>query len=223
MIAGPRVELRLRHVQEGGSAFTDQQPQVQSPRGGDGGAFRRQEVQASASLISADVELLGLEECTLMDTIESRTAIIGAIRKYRPEIVITHPPVDYHGDHMSVSTMVTQVQVSVAVRYGFDTMHEPCEPPTIYYADSGRGIGFDPEEYVDITSTMDTKIRMCRCHQSQYRADPQPNDMEEAITIKARFRGLQAHVMYAEAFRLYPNMARVRLSPGLTVHRPPMR
>jgi Uncharacterized proteins, LmbE homologs len=40
----------------------------------------------------------------------------------------------------------------------------------VYYMDNIAGIGFVPTEYVDITSVMETKLRMLRCHKSQFTA-----------------------------------------------------
>ncbi|MHB9071058.1 MAG: PIG-L deacetylase family protein [Sedimentisphaerales bacterium] len=176
--------------------------------------IRNSEVQASASVIGAKVEFLGLDEGGLIDSLENRAVIINAMRKYKPDIVLTHSPNDYHPDHIAVGEMVTKSQFASA---NVGTEFAPCSPPVVYYLDTARGINFIPDEYVDISMVIDKKIEMCRCHKSQYRSNPGPNDMEEAFRIQSRFRGIQAHVMYAEAFCLHPKMAKVRLRNQLSV------
>ena len=68
--------------------------------------------------------------------------------------------------------------------------------------DTLAGIGFSPSEYVDITTVIDTKRRMLRCHQSQLQAvsDLASQDIEQVMEIQARFRGLAAGSAYAKGF-----------------------
>ena len=84
--------------------------------------------------------------------------------------------------------------------------------------DTLAGVGFTPEEYVDITDTIDIKIRMLECHESQmtWMREHDKIDMAEFVTSVARFRGLQCGVRYAEGFRrlrVYPRMTPDRLLP----------
>jgi hypothetical protein len=69
--------------------------------------------------------------------------------------------------------------------------------------DTMAGIGFEPELYVDITSVFDRKVEAVRKHasQNQWMKDLFGYDMESFLEIPSRFRGLQAGMKMAEAFR----------------------
>ena len=68
--------------------------------------------------------------------------------------------------------------------------------------DTIAGIGASPTEYVDITSVIDTKRRMLRCHASQFKAVSElaSQDIQEVMEVQARFRGLAAGCAFAEGF-----------------------
>jgi len=64
------------------------------------------------------------------------------------------------------------------------------------------GLGFQPTEYVDVSSTIDTKVAMLEAHQSQLTGlrDHDGVDIVEQMRTAARFRGQQCGVDYAEGF-----------------------
>jgi len=68
--------------------------------------------------------------------------------------------------------------------------------------DNIAGIDFQPTEYVDITSVMETKLRMLRCHKSQFAAISElaHRDLEQVTDIQSRFRGLAGGCAFAEGF-----------------------
>ena len=73
----------------------------------------------------------------------------------------------------------------------------------IYFMDTVMGLGFEPTEYVDVTSTIDTKTAMLEAHDSQltWLRDHDGIDVVEQMRAASRFRGLQCGVRYAEGFR----------------------
>ena len=68
--------------------------------------------------------------------------------------------------------------------------------------DNLGGIGFAPTEYVDITATMATKLKMLACHKSQFAAMTElaHTDLAELVETQSRFRGIAAGCRYAEGF-----------------------
>ena len=64
------------------------------------------------------------------------------------------------------------------------------------------GIGFDPIEYVDVSSTIETKVAMLEAHESQltWLRDHDGVDIVEQMKTTTRFRGQQCGVAYAEGF-----------------------
>jgi len=88
----------------------------------------------------------------------------------------------------------------------------------MFYMDSIGGIGFEPEYYVDISSVIDLKERMLRCHKSQEDwlialFDEKPSDL---MFKQSSFRGLNAGYKFAEGFRqvlTYPLISSYKLLP----------
>ena len=66
-------------------------------------------------------------------------------------------------------------------------------------------MGFEPQQYVDISETIETKLEMISKHQSQlvWLHDHDGIDILENARTVARFRGLQCGVTCAEAFRAH--------------------
>ena len=177
----------------------------------------------------AAAEILGAEVLTIPDMgvgdlrgddVKARMAMVDIIRMARPDVIITHGPEDYMPDHVAVSELVFFASFLATVPHWKterDLPHHDKVAP-IYYMDTLAGVGFTPEEYVDITDTIDIKIRMLECHESQmtWMREHDKIDMAEFVTSVARFRGLQCGVRYAEGFRrlrVYPRMTPDRLLP----------
>ena len=92
--------------------------------------------------------------------------------------------------------------------------------PHVFFMDNVGGIGFEPEAYVDISSTMELKRQMLRCHHSQdawikaIYEDASITDLQQSVSA---FRGAAVDCAYAEGFRelrTYPRTGSVRLLPG---------
>jgi LmbE family N-acetylglucosaminyl deacetylase len=82
----------------------------------------------------------------------------------------------------------------------------------MYYYDATLGLDFQPAFYVDITSVMDRRIQATLCHASQAAAAQSEHGwtLEEAGVAKARLRGMQSGVRYAEGFAPCLRWPRVR-------------
>ena len=174
-------------------------------------AIRDAESRAAAELLGMECVFLKLREGCVQPTDESRTALVSVMRQYRPEIVITHPPQDYHLDHMNTSKAVLDAVYSCDSP-GFPCPLPRCPGPKLYYCDAWF-MPFQPDEYIDITDLIDLKLDMLRCHQSQLPEDgPQPDDMIDLARQQSRTRGLEIGVGYAEAFRLVPRLQCQRVS-----------
>ena len=174
-------------------------------------AIRESEARESAAKIGAELIWLGYPDEFLYPDHDTRMRFIEMIRQARPDLIITHAPNDYHQDHKTVSELVF-VSSFIAAVPNVHT-HSPTHPtiPPLYYMDTLAGNDFLPEEYVDISDTLETKLEMLRCHNSQleWLGDYNGIDIQEFVTTVARFRGLQSGVKYSEAFRRAPTWPRV--------------
>ncbi len=131
-----------------------------------------------------------------------RDRVVDVIRMVKPDVIITHSPDDYMPDHVAVSRLVFDASFAASVPH-YGTAVPGAAPITpLYYMDTLAGVGFVPTEYVDITDTVEKKLLMLECHESQMKwmRDHDNIDFAEFVRVCARFRGLQSGVKYAEAF-----------------------
>jgi len=180
--------------------------------------IRRNEAINSAKLINATSIWAGISDGEVTLDLSSRIKIIDVIRQSKPDLVITHSPNDYHSDHINTSRLVFEA-VYLADLVLWKTNYPSTEKlPYLYYMDTLAGVNFVPDEYVDITDTIDIKIDMMMQMKSQlgWLKDMHNCDAAEFIKTVARFRGFQAGVQYAEAFvqqKMYPQGLTKRILP----------
>jgi N-acetylglucosamine malate deacetylase 1 len=117
-------------------------------------------------------------------------------------VIITHYPSDYMSDHDEISKLVFDCSFHATLPL-FETgkPHHDLVTP-IFYMETVMGIGFLPTEYVDVSSTIDTKVAMLEAHESQltWLRDHDGVDIVEQMKTTTRFRGQQCGVAYAEGF-----------------------
>ena len=73
------------------------------------------------------------------------------------------------------------------------------------------GFNFQPQVYVDIGETFETKRQMLQCHRSQLEWMGRLGglDMRQYIEVAARFRGYQSGVELAEGFIPHASLGHV--------------
>ncbi len=165
--------------------------------------IRRQEAKNAASLIGAESITLDVDDLDIYVERESRLKMIEAVRSSKPDLVILPDPHDYMPDHTITS------EVGFAASFGAtlpqlitsSPVHFPLTP--VYFADTVAGFNFNPEEFVDISAVQGIKRQMIACHKTQadWLREHDHVDYVEMAMIQSAFRGMQAGVSYAEAFR----------------------
>ncbi len=133
---------------------------------------------------------------------EQKRLVVDLVRDARPDVVITHAPNDYMGDHNETSKLVFECSFYATFR-NLETelpRHETVTP--LYFMDTIAGLGFVPTEYVDITGTIERKAAMLEAHETQlaWLRDHDGVDIVEEMRTAARYRGQQCGVRYAEGF-----------------------
>jgi LmbE family N-acetylglucosaminyl deacetylase len=169
-------------------------------------ALRKQEAEAAAGVIGAELLWMNYPDEFLFSTEQTRLEFLNIVRGVRPDVVFAHAPVDYHPDHRTSGQILWDIRVMTTVP-NIQTDHPPCAViPEIYYMDTIAGIDFVPQHYVDITDSFEAKKRMLACHRSQagWLEDQYGMSYLEFIEYTGRYRGLQAGVRYAECFQASP-------------------
>ncbi|MBE7034804.1 MAG: hypothetical protein E7402_01595 [Ruminococcaceae bacterium] len=181
-------------------------------------AMRREEAKKAGSLAGIKVVTCDINDCIVYDNKEQRDRVVDVIRAEQPDVIITHSPNDYMPDHTAVSKLVFDASFCASVPHYGTSVPGIAELTPLYYMDTLAGVNFMPTEYVDISSTIDLKLEMLECHESQMKwmRDHDHIDFAEFVKTCARFRGLQCGVDYAEAFTqayAWPKVKPMRMLP----------
>src|SRR5436305_8236548 len=125
-------------------------------------ARRAAEANATAAVIGARYLILDNHDGELLPTIENRRQVIGLMRTYDPDLVLTHRPNDYHPDHRYTSQLVQDASYMVTV-----PAVEPFAPhlarnPVIAYLpdDFQKPNPFQPTVVVDVTGVFGQIVDM---------------------------------------------------------------
>jgi LmbE family N-acetylglucosaminyl deacetylase len=111
----------------------------------------------------------------------------NVITETKPDFIFCHFPDDTHQDHRHLA----QVVIS-ATRYIRNVLFY--EGPTTQ--------NFDPQIFIDISDTLDRKIKALEAHHSQIdKTNIEDLTILEMARSTANFRGTQGRVKFAEAFR----------------------
>jgi LmbE family N-acetylglucosaminyl deacetylase len=166
-------------------------------------SIRDGEAKRAAEICGAEHATLGLSdgEVNAADPAQQRL-MADLVRDSRPDVIITHAPNDYMGDHNEVSRLVFDCSFYATLPlYATGKPHHSAVTP-IYYMDTLMGLGFQPSEYVDVSDVIDTKAAMLEAHETQltWLRDHDGVDVVEQMKAATRFRGLQCGVQYAEGF-----------------------
>jgi LmbE family N-acetylglucosaminyl deacetylase len=131
---------------------------------------RRAEAAAAGAVIGAAYDLCENHDGELLPTLENRNQVIRLLREFRPDLVLTHRPNDYHPDHRYTSHLVQDAAYMVTVPAIVPgTPHLTANPVIAYLPDDfERPYPFSPTVVVDVGKVMDLIIDMLHCHTSQF-------------------------------------------------------
>ena len=166
-------------------------------------AMRLKESESAAAVTGAKyLPPIAGDLCLYHQDKATRDKVVDVIRQAKPDFIITHTPDDYMSDHVAVGKLVFDASFCASLPHyvtEYDTVVPVCP---IYHMDNLGAFHFTPTEYVDISNEIDIKLAGLNCHQSQLKwmKDHDQIDFAETVRTFSRMRGLQAGVMYAEAF-----------------------
>lgn len=140
--------------------------------------LRRREAVAAGQTVGVEPLLLGLEDGAILGSGEEARRVREAISAFKPDVLISHAPDDYHPDHRTLSRLVA----------------EACPPATyLLFAEPMLGGGATPDLLVDITDQYARKRAALSRHESQ--AAPA---LVPAFETWSRFRALHCGVRGAQ-------------------------
>jgi LmbE family N-acetylglucosaminyl deacetylase len=133
-------------------------------------AIRKAEAQAAATVLGIEYTVLDHRDGHLEPKLEVRLELIGLIREFRPDLILTHRPNDYHPDHRYTSQLVCDAAYSVTVPPILPEVPALRRNPAIAYLSDHfqRPYPFSPTIAVDIEPVLERVLDALDCHKSQF-------------------------------------------------------
>jgi len=172
--------------------------------------IRKEEAISAAKIIGSDNTYLGFKDLFIMYDEPSLLRIIEHIRYIQPEMVLTMSPSCYMVDHEITSQLVqTACFAGGIINIETPGLAALDHIPHLYYADpiEGKNKFGEPVKattIVDISTVIDIKTEMLKCHQSQREWLKVHHGMDEYILSmkkQSEMAGRSIGVKYAEGFR----------------------
>ncbi|MFB6457306.1 bacillithiol biosynthesis deacetylase BshB1 [Chitinophaga sp. Hz27] len=172
---------------------------------------RIQEAEAAARIMGLEVrENLGLADGFFRNDTMEQMAIITAIRKYQPEIVLANAIDDRHPDHGRAAKLIADSCFLAGLRK-ISTQHNGEEqaawrPKQVFHFLQDRY--HEPDFVLDISPVMDRKLEAIKAFSSQFLA-PKDNEPQtyisssgffDSVIYRARMLGKMVGVEYAEGY-----------------------
>jgi len=173
-------------------------------------AIRQREQRAAAKVLGIKrVEFLGYKDGHLSPDLKLRRDIVRMIRKYKPELVITHVPgrvLDApmggsHPDHIAVgeATMAAVYPDSRNPRAFRGLLKEGYAPHIVN--EVWIPFWMMGDHFVDISKTLDLKLAALKKHKSQVSKPGMEWDVDKWIRKRHRDIGKKGGYRYAESFK----------------------
>jgi LmbE family N-acetylglucosaminyl deacetylase len=159
---------------------------------------RQEEATAACKVLSAKAKFFPYAHEKLVADEASLRDVSSCLAEIKPDIVITHWPLDTHPNHHVVSSLVWQCYRRQGGwnLYFFEVMTDQ------------QTIGFQPDLFLDIGSVRDMKKRALDEHKSQ-----DPDAIWQAHERMHRRRGAECGVTFAEAYKLVEAKPKCPLLP----------
>lgn len=182
--------------------------------------LRAEEAAEAARILKVSVrDNLGLRDGFFQNDPEHQLAVVRAIRKYKPEIVLANAVYDRHIDHGKGANLGYDgcFLAGLAKVETFDEAGKkqaPWRPSAVYH--SIQSLFIKPDFIVDITEHYEIKMEAVRAFRSQF-FDPDSTEPETYISSPSFLRMLEARAIefghaigthYGEGFtvRRYPGV-----------------
>jgi LmbE family N-acetylglucosaminyl deacetylase len=165
--------------------------------------IRREEQRAACDTLGvSNVVFLGYDDGQLQPTLELRRDLVGLIRQHKPEVILTSDPTTLfrsdryinHPDHRAAGqAALDAVAPASAMPLLWPEAGRPHRVRKVYVYGNG-----EPNEWVDITGTIDLKIAALKQHASQM-GDWDPTERIKGWNAQV---GQEHGMEYAESFRV---------------------
>ena len=151
----------------------------------------------------SSLENLGFPDGELADSDDFRRTLVARVRALRPDVVCGHDPTAVffgqsyfnHRDHrIAGAALLDAVAPASALPHYFPEAGPPHQVAVVLLSGT-----LEPDEWVDVSDTIESKVAAVECHRTQFAG--QEGWAGEAVRRRAAEEGRRAGVAYAEGFR----------------------
>ncbi len=169
--------------------------------------IRTGEMEKAAKILGASLEFLDYLDADVPADDALKNELVDVVRRLKPELVITYHPLVWRDDHRRVGLAAANECFKACLPL-VETRYPAYRPvPDIYFIGDPM-VPMEPDTYIDISDYMDTKIAALKQHTSQWvrgeidedNGTSTLDEVVQRVRHRARQRGLESGVMYAEAF-----------------------
>lgn len=187
---------------------TDGEAGIDGMRPEEAGPLRQEEERRSAAIVGAhQVDFLGHPDGMVEMGLALRRDMAGALRRLRPDIVIT---MNFdltwgdggsvnHADHRATGLTVLDACRDAANRWVFPDQGEPWGGTRYVYVAGATA----PTHFVDVTATIDAGVASLLEHRAYIEGLGREFDVDEFLRNMAAFAGMAAGCEYAVAFQRF--------------------
>lgn len=171
--------------------------------------IRDEEARTAARILGAERRTLDLPDTGLSRTDPiQRRAVVEAIRRHRPDLILAPTGGDRHPDHIETHHLVRNAVFLARLANHEPEAGAPHRTRAVLFYPSSREPLADPDLIVDVSATIDQKMSALARYTSQFVRPPggpatrlnEPGFLER-IRARAAAVGLEAGVAFGEAFR----------------------
>ena len=179
--------------------------------------IRDKEASSAASIIGAKFRInLGLEDGFVFNNKENQIEVIKAIRRYKPDIILSPTQIDRHSDHGKASDLIYEAAFLSGLsklNTEFEgSIQDPWRPRVNLNYQQWND--FKPDVLIDISEFIEVKKNAILAFKSQVLKDSSTESTKinsenfiESIKYRAKNYGRLIDKDYAEAFQSRKNIA----------------
>lgn len=171
---------------------------------------RLEEAAAGAEVLGGSYAWAGMNDVEIFYCAEQVRQLTEVFRQFSPEVILTHSPSCYMGDHEETAKLARMAAFAMSIPlFPAPTPATAGGVPALYYSDAMEGKDLfgkvvSAQFWIDVTEVFARRQEALACHESQrewLRSHHGQDNYLEMNERLARLHGKRAGVTFAEGFR----------------------
>ena len=194
-------DVTIVTVANGNSALDDVPPRELAAR-------RRAEAETAAERLGVDLVWMDHSDFAVQADAVTRVKLVEILRARKPDLLLAPAPLGNVLDATGAWDLARAAAEMAAAPNVLCEGDPLPRSPALFAYERTWAAGFTPTEFVDITDRLDDKHHALDAHASlaAFVRESHSVELGEAAETVAAYRGLQAGVAFAEAFRGDPRL-----------------